>query len=240
MFGDRARYGKIPIPGDKDWEAWKRAFVDVYYETQKQSVGALSNEWGYSVMSRLDLTGKHVIEIGPGQIEHMRHWKGKPASYTVVDVEQQFTETAARQLSGMGVDCDSVVVGTPAHEQLMSSREAFDVMVSFYAFEHIHPLEEALSPTFDLLKRGGALIGGIPAEGGLAWGVGRFLTTRRMAYGRLGIDYDKVICWEHVNYASDVLNFLTAHLEPVGVWFHPFRLPIIDINAIISFMYRRP
>ena len=48
-------------------------------------------------------------------------------------------------------------------------------------------------------------MGAIPAEGGLGWGLGRFLTSRRWLKYHTSIDPDKIICWEHPNFAEQVL-----------------------------------
>ena len=68
------------------------------------------------------------------------------------------------------------------------------------------------------LKPDGIIVGAIPAEGGLLWALGRFLTSRQWLHKNTNIDYDKLICWEHPNYADFILkkldqNFLRSFLK---------------------------
>jgi len=81
------------------------------------------------------------------------------------------------------------------------------------------------------------LIGAIPAEGGLAWGVGRLLTSRRWLKANTGIDPDKLICWEHPNFADHILQALDRHFIKKTNRFWPFRLPFIDLNLVVQFIY---
>ena len=56
------------------------------------------------------------------------------------------------------------------------------------------------------LKYDCILVGAIPNEGGFAWGTGRFLSTRRFVHKNSKINYDKIICWEHVNFCDQILK----------------------------------
>jgi hypothetical protein len=89
------------------------------------------------------------------------------------------------------------------------------------------------------MKPGGQLVGGIPCEGGLAWGLGRFLTTRRLLIKRYGLNFDKIICWEHPNFADFILERLDIYFERQFLKLHPFPWLPLDINLVISFIYRK-
>ena len=54
------------------------------------------------------------------------------------------------------------------------------------------------------------------------------------------VDPDKIICWEHPNFADEILGVLDARLERqrVGYWPLPL-LPLVDPNLIIRFQYRQ-
>ena len=56
-----------------------------------------------------------------------------------------------------------------------------------------------------ILKKNGIIVGAIPNEGGMAWGFGRYLTTRRYTK-KFNINYDKIICWEHPNFADFIFE----------------------------------
>ena len=105
--------------------------------------------------------------------------------------------------------------------------------------EHLHPLSDYLGEFFRVLRPGGLLVGAIPCEGGLAWGGGRLLTTRRYIRKHSGINPDKIICWEHPNYAEHILQSLACRFEPLRVRFWPLKVPLVDCNLICSFLYRK-
>ena len=82
---------------------------------------------------------------------------------------------------------------------------SIDVVITFYSLEHIPNLDDTLAFYHKVLKPGGFLVGAIPNEGGIAWGVGRSLTTQR-TMKKKGFNYNKIICWEHVNFCDKIIN----------------------------------
>ncbi len=113
-----------------------------------------------------------------------------------------------------------------------------DVIVSFYSLEHMYPLEEYTGEFSRILRPGGLLVGAIPCEGGLAWG-GRFWISCRYVRQHSMINLDKIICWEHPNFAEDILNALKNNLIIFHTQFWPFLVPLPDLNLICSFMARK-
>jgi len=105
--------------------------------------------------------------------------------------------------------------------------------------EHLHPLESYINEMKRVMKPGGVLAGAIPCEGGLAWGIGRYLTSRRYLKANSQIDPDKIICWEHRNFADSIMNQLTRSFKRVCVNYWPLSVPLIDTNLIISFIYMK-
>jgi SAM-dependent methyltransferase len=118
---------------------------------------------------------------------------------------------------------------------------SIDVVVSFYSLEHLYPLEPHVREIRRVLKPGGVLVGAVPAEGGLAWGAGRFLTSRRWLKRHSTIDPDKLICWEHPNFADQVVAELDRQLERrlVQTWPWPWP-PLLDLNLIVRLVYAKP
>lgn len=87
------------------------------------------------------------------------------------------------------------------------------MIVSFYSFEHLYPFPVYLKGLLRGLKHGGMLVGAIPCEGGLLWGAGRYATSRIWLKRHTNINPDKIICWEHPNFADTVLNALDLRLS---------------------------
>ncbi|UJW76413.1 class I SAM-dependent methyltransferase [Rhizobium sp. SL42] len=239
LFGDRRRFGKLPDVSDPSWQEWLRRDFDFYMANQRTSVGMTVNQSGYRVVSRSDLEGKRVLEIGPGAVEHIQHWAGRPSHWTNYDIRADLLEVAGKRIDEAGVPHDDVLAN-PDAKKLPFADNSFDAVFTFYALEHIHPLDEHLAEIERVLRPGGQLVGAIPCEGGLAWGMGRMLTSRRWLRKHTSIDPDRLICWEHPNFADLILNQLTARFERQTLSFWPLAVPSIDLNLIASFVFRKP
>lgn len=245
LFGNRKRWGLSVDVDDPDWIEWNKIYLDFYYSNQKASLGAVINNAGYRVMGRIDFTGKRVLEIGPGDIRHIPFWWEKrdevgksPPFYTIADINPSMLESSSRVLDEAGIPHETKLIQR-GEANLPFEDEFFDIIVSFYALEHIQPLGPYLDEISRILKPGGKLVGGIPSEGGLAWGLGRYLTSRRWLKQNSTIDPDKIICWEHPNFADLILKSLDERFDRqyFGAW--PLQFPLIDINLIIKFIYRK-
>jgi SAM-dependent methyltransferase len=239
LFGDRERHGIVPVLEDPDWREWERLMPTAYDTLQRRSVGAVVNAAGYRVMQRVDLGGRHVLEIGPGDLPHMGQWRGVPSRYTLADIRQDLLDRSTARLEQAGVRTDAHLLPDRLSRRLPFADETFDVVVSFYSLEHLHPIDEFLSEIRRVLRPGGALAGAIPCEGGLAWGTGRLITSRRWFKRHTTIDPDKLICWEHPNFASAVLRALDRRFHRQHVRFWPLGVPLVDVNLVVRFVYLR-
>ncbi|MEM9357545.1 MAG: class I SAM-dependent methyltransferase [Pseudomonadota bacterium] len=239
LFGDRVRFGVIPDEDDPTWQEWNRRHIEFYNANQRSSVGRIVNRAGHRIMADIDLTGKRVLEIGPGALDHIAFWNGMPAHFTCVDLDTSFMELAVKRLQDNGVPHNTALVSREHNGRIPVEPESYDVVLAFYSLEHIHPLQPHLDEVANILKPGGIFAGAIPCEGGLAWGLGRYLTSRRWLKKHTTINPDKLICWEHPNFGDDILNKLAQSfvVDRIGVW--PLKVPLIDCNLVAKFQCRR-
>lgn len=239
LFGDRRAYGLQVQPEDSCWKEWQDVYLTFYYANQKRSVGAVVNDAGYKVMHEVNMAGKVVLEIGPGDINHISCWHGKPECYVIADIQQAMLDHSATKLASAEVSHKAVLLEDREKGVLPFQDNSFDMLVSFYSLEHLYPLENHLSELIRVLKPGGTLVGAIPCEGGLAWGLGRFLTSRRWLKRHTAINPDKLICWEHPNFADGILTSLNQQMRNGKLSFWPLSLPCIDINLVVRFVYEK-
>ena len=240
LFGDRERFGTVVRPDDPCWLEWQQVAIAFYHAHQKQRVGAVVNDAGYRVMSRVDLTGRRVLEIGPGELSHFDCWRGTPAHYVLCDIREPLLAESARRLEARGVSHSAVIAPEDPAAALPFDDGEFDLVVSFYCLEHIQSLGHHVEQIRRVLRPGGRLVGAIPAEGGMAWGLGRFFTSRRWFKKHTTINPDKIICWEHPNFADQVLRALDARMRRCHLRYWPLWLPSIDLNLIVRFVYEKP
>lgn len=238
LFGDRKRFGLVTNKEDPCWKEWEKTYTKFYENTQKKSIGDLVNKAGYRIMRDISLAGKKVLEIGPGYIQHIDHWPDKPLHYTCADINEKFLEASRDILSKNDIKHDTMLIAQDQPHILPLPDNSVDVIVTFYSLEHLHPFENFLDEYKRVLSKEGIIIGAIPAEGGLGWGLGRFLTSRRWLKNNTTINPDKIICWEHPNFASHILQNLDIHFTRKKISFWPFYIPLPDFNLIIKFIYQ--
>lgn len=239
LFGDRRRYGLTVQRDDPCWREWERIMPRVYDATQRVSVGAVVNGAGYDVMEGVDFDGRTVLEMGPADVPHLDRWRGIPAEYVIADIRQDLLDRAAERLRAAGIPCRERLIEDRSRGQLPFGAGTFDAVVSFYSLEHLYPLSGYLDEILRVLRPGGVLVGAIPCEGGLAWGLGRYVTNRRWMKRHTTVDPDKIICWEHPNFADAILRELDARMDRKALSFWPMGIPSVDLNLVARFVYRK-
>ncbi|MCB1857569.1 MAG: class I SAM-dependent methyltransferase [Gammaproteobacteria bacterium] len=240
LFGDRNQFGLTPDESDACWKEWTHTYHEFYERTQKQGVGAIINESGYKILESIDLTGLNVLEVGPGGLYHTTYWKGQPNNYVLVDIDKQFLDTAAEKLENLGVASTRRLTDRDASGRLPAEDGEFDLIISFYSLEHLYPFPTHFKEILRVLRPGGQIAGAIPAEGGLAWGLGRFLTSRRWLKRNTRINPDKIICWEHPTLADEILDCLSTHMSQKRLSFWPLQVHSIDFNLVVRFIFQKP
>lgn len=234
LFGDRARFGQAIDASDPDWIAWTALRRRFYEDTQRSGIGVPVTNAAYAVLRHVDVSGRRILEIGPGALPHLPFLRGTPSVYTIVDRNPDMIELARQRLASVRFPAD-VRTSIPSPGEI----EPVDIVISFYSLEHLHPIDDYLERMCALLKQGGLLVGGIPAEGGLAWGLGRYLSTRRYIKRHSTANPDKILCWEHPNVAEAVLTSLDRHMRRRLLEYWPLRLPVLDLTLVARFIYER-
>ncbi len=110
LWGDRERWGLTPDLDDPSWQEWQTTYTKCYLETQREGIGTSVNNAGYKIISKIDLSGKRILEIGAGDIRHMKYWRGKPAEYVLADNLEGMMDFAKRLLMERAVPFNSLYV----------------------------------------------------------------------------------------------------------------------------------
>ena len=234
LFGNRTKHGLAPDLKDPDWLDWVQQSVEIYSKVQKSNIGLLINNLGYKAIFReIELDGKKVLEIGSGDLSHIEFWNSSPVSYTAVDIDPEFLKMTAQKIK-----CSfHPVLLQDRNQTLPFPNSTFDIVLSFYSLEHLYPLKFHLKEINRVLKNDGFLAGAIPNEGGFSWALGRTLTSKRWVRKNTSIEYDKIICWEHPNFADDILFELNRIFSVVKKRYSPLNfLPSLDLNLVTSFI----
>ena len=240
LFGDRERYGRRPPEGDPDWERWLSLYPTILQETQKQSFLANRvNEAGYTILSKHRLDGLNICEIGPGHGTHLEHFCGNPAQYTVFDVCEDFFSHLQQECIDRDFQFKAHLV-QPYEPKLPVESESQDIFLSFYSMEHLEPFGPWLHEILRTIKPGGLFLGAVPAEGSIAWGLGRWLTTKNALKKQFQLDIRKIVCWEHPNFCDEMMQTISQHPHnrlDIEAW--PLRNMPYDLSLILKFTVKK-
>lgn len=236
LFGDRKKYGREILIDDIDWNKWLQFYFKFYSDTQKNSVGKIVNDAGYRILKKVNLTGMKVLEIGPGILPHRSFWEGVPKEYSICDIKEEFLTQTEKIIERDKIKVKKILLNSAL---IPIPDNTVDIILSFYNLEHLYPLDQYLKEFNRILRSGGLLVGAIPCEGGLAWGAGRFLTSRRYVKKNSNINYDKIICWEHPNFAEEILLQCKQSFKMLDLNYWPIKIPLLDANLVVKFIYQK-
>ena len=195
--------------------------IDVY-----KGIGGVIHDLGHRWVASRTLPGK-VLEIGFGVGRHALFYSGDRQDYFVSEYSNvHFGSEHWREAHGRGIQCDARKL--PFHD------EAFRTVISIYNLEHISDLQQVFGEVHRVLAPDGKFLIALPCEGGLAWNLGRELTTRRVFQKKYGVNYDKIIAYEHVWDFRGVLNQLAQSglFQITLKRFFPALLPSVNLNLI--------
>jgi ubiquinone/menaquinone biosynthesis C-methylase UbiE/uncharacterized protein YbaR (Trm112 family) len=169
-----------------------------------------------------------VCDFGCGQGFFADYFQGDPTRMIGVDYRiESLRRYRARFKEPVLIQADFT--------RLPFKRDTVAIGVSLYALEHVYHLEDALKEMSRVVKGGSTFYVGLPCEGGLAWTLGRKLTSERTMSKRFNLDYKKYIRLEHCNTASRVVSALGRHFNIEHRSLYPLNiLPIISTNLTIS------
>ena len=141
--------------------------------------------------------GDWICDLGCGQGYHYRYVKN-PERVIGIDIRVDSLRRV-REMSPVTplIQADSCAL--PFKSGTVSAG------ISIYVLEHIYHLDDTIKEFARILKPNAKLYVGLPCEGGLAWTLGRKITSERTMSQRYNVDYRKYIALEHCNTASKVM-----------------------------------
>ncbi len=225
------RWPKQPAQLSSGQEAIREDFMRYWHEVLPRRYSAIERfNHGYPTLRRSELASAtlQTLEVGSGLGEHIEYEDLRLQHYTALELR----EGLARRIEERFPQVE-VLVGD-VQKRLAAADGQFDRVIAVHVLEHLPDLPSALMEIRRVLKPKGTFTAVIPCEGGLAYEIGRNLTSRRLFEKRYKCSYDWFIRAEHVNTCQEILRELGAMFNVREQVFWPFRVPIIHANAVVG------
>lgn len=177
--------------------------------------------------------GGRVLEIGAGLGEHLAYEDLTGTEYHALELRPEIANEIRRrhpQISVVTGDCQQSV---PFGDRY------FDRVIAIHVLEHLPDLPAALREIHRTLKPGGEFCAVIPCEGGLAYGLARFISSKRIFEKRYNMSYDFCIRSEHVNRPHEIMEELARLFRSKRSAYFPLGIPSVQVNLVIGLVLSR-
>jgi hypothetical protein len=164
--------------------------------------------WMHRRIARRRSAGR-LLELGAGTLNHLRY---EPAvEYDIVEpLPALYRNSAAR---GRIAHAFASIADIPRQDR-------YTRIISVAVLEHAEDLPRLVARSGLLLDEGGVFQAGIPAEGGLLWGLAWRMTTAIAYRARTRLPYAPVMRHEHLNTAVEVIAVIGYCFKSVALsWF---------------------
>jgi SAM-dependent methyltransferase len=208
-----------------------------YSEIAVTADGSFFERFMHTSMERRQGPEQHfsqVLEVGGNKGEHLRYVRHSYDRYLLTDLRPPTVpdELRADPKIELG-ECDVTAMPYPD--------ASFDRVVSTCVLHHVESPFTAAAEMRRVLKPGGQVTILVPADPGLAYRVGKGLTSGRAAKKRgLSELHDVVSALDHRNHFRSVHTQLryVFRQDQISVDWFPFRVPSPELNAFIVFRAR--
>lgn len=220
------------IEEDQMWLDWQNAAPRIYDKTYYSGNPLVSrvNQAGHWLVEKpfgKETYFEKVLEVGAGTGFHLQFVRHDFSSYVMTDLSPEFLQQA-KEKHAMQKNISYEVQDATA---LAYDDHSFDRIISVYNLEHLPQAHRVLKEWKRVLKPGGVLSIAIPLDGGIAWRLGRYLTTRK-SFAKEGLDLNYIIAREHVNPSYNLISLIRHYFpDPEESWY-PLRVPVVDLNLV--------
>jgi len=219
---------KIQEPSARDLEIWNKVSSDLIDWLYSGITGKFQIR-GHQTLGKWskNFQDKRILEIGCGHGHHLSYGNQSYTNYIGLDIVYPYLTTLQSRYK-----TTSVINGDAYW--LPFADNSMDAILSVYNLEHLKALDDGLDEINRVLKREGELFIGLPAEGGLIYGLGRHFTSKPYMEKKYGIDYDAIVHYEHCNTYRSIVKKLNEKFYLKRKEYIPFSFfPSVHCNAII-------
>ena len=134
LFGNRKRHGLQPVVNDTCWETWCANYTEVMKENKGFTVSEVVYNSSYRHVKNMNVDGKRILEIGPGDMDYLKYLTGQPAMMELVDVDNSMLAMAEATARSAGIPCTSHLIDASDDPRLPFDSDSIDILFSFFIF----------------------------------------------------------------------------------------------------------
>ncbi|HXG47790.1 MAG TPA: class I SAM-dependent methyltransferase [Methylomirabilota bacterium] len=179
---------------------------------------------------------RHTLEIGAGLGTHLDYERlsdEQRRHYVALELRENMAARIRERFPLV-----QTTVGD-CQERLPFPDGQFDRVLAIHVLEHLPNLPAAVREAHRLCHpERGVFSVVIPCEGGLAYGLARRISARRIFEKRYGQSYDWFIRREHLNRPHEILGVLAPWFDIVHQAWFPLGVPVVHLNLCLGLTLR--
>ncbi len=183
-------------------------------------LSGFAESWIHKIIAKNNFNKKIILEIGAGNLNHYIYEK----NHETYDVVEPWSELLNNSPNIKFINNKYNLM------QDIKKKNYYERIISINTFEHLENLVEDIKVIKSLLSKSGVLQVGIPCEGELAFKIGWLFTTGLFFRLRYGLDYGKIMKFEHVNTFEEIYELLKYNFKNVRLVRSRFILPIKNFS----------
>ncbi|MDR3235437.1 MAG: class I SAM-dependent methyltransferase [Prevotellaceae bacterium] len=171
----------------------------------------------------------NVVEIGSGIGYHLDFVNHQYDTYTLTDINQKVIE----KLNDKSFS-EKIKIQKLESEILPFSDNEFDRLIAVHVLEHIYHPEKALREWSRVVKNEGIISILLPCDPGIAWRLGRYISSQHRAHKNGVNEWDLFVALEHVNSINGLMAMIRYFFEEKEEKFWPFFTKSMDMNLFYA------
>jgi len=228
-----SKWPKYFPPLTEEQTAIRNDFVKYWLSTISEKYGIVERfNHGYSIAHQAR-DFKRTLEIGAGIGKHIDHERLTPEQekqYTALELRHELTEIIRTRHPRVQAITGDI------QERLPFPDGHFDRILAIHVLEHLPNAPAAIEEIHRLCDpHTGQLSVVLPCEGGLAYGLARRVSARRLFEKRYGQPYQWFIEREHLSGPRELLDLLCRRFEICQSRYFPLRVPYFSVNLCAAF-----
>lgn len=230
-MGADPKWPKVLPPLTPAQSAISDDFVNHWHQVLPRRFSAIEKFNHSYPVKHAPATFSRTLEIGAGLGEHLRYERlsaRQRREYYALELRSNMCSAISERFP------DINVVKGDCQQKLGFPNEFFERILAIHVLEHLPNLPAAVAEAHRVCATDGVFSVVIPCEGGLAYGLARRLSAKRIFEARYKQSYRWFIEREHVNRPDEIVGELEKYFQISQAAYFPFAIPSQFINLVIG------